>query len=78
MPKLEKRACAIRKKGWAICGSDRQDGGEADASAVVDGDVPVFVACSSRFSCGDAVAGLNDPRQTLDVEVVRPPAYLRS
>src|SRR5580704_5256857 len=49
-----------------------QDGGEADPAVVVDGDVQVLVACASglaRSVSVDAVAGLDDARQPLDIEV---------
>src|SRR5580700_3600542 len=47
-----------------------QDGGEADPAVVVD--VQVLVACASglaRSVSVDAVAGLDDARQPLDIEV---------
>ena len=50
----------------------RQDGGEADAAVVVDGDVHVLVACAGNVVAGiagDAMAGTHDTRQSLDVEV---------
>src|SRR5260370_32441411 len=49
-----------------------QDGGEADAAVVVDGDVQILVSCATRLPsavAGDAVAWLDDASQTLDIEV---------
>lgn len=49
-----------------------QDGGEADARVVVDGDVQVLPAHAARLLVaisGDTMTGLADARQPLDVEV---------
>src|ERR1035437_5891303 len=49
-----------------------QDGREADARVVVDGDVQILVADAARLlaeNAGDAMPGLVEPRQALDVEV---------
>lgn len=49
-----------------------QDGSVCDARVIVDGDVQVLVACAARLACAvvvDAVSGLDDARQALDVEV---------
>ena len=49
-----------------------QDGGEADAAVVVDGDVEILVAGAGGFArvvAVNAVAGLDDPGQALDIEV---------
>jgi hypothetical protein len=49
-----------------------QDGREADARVVVDGDVQILIAnATGLFAAisGDAVAGLADTGQALDVEV---------
>ncbi len=49
-----------------------QDGGEADAGVVVDGDVKVFItgtACLAGAVSVDAMARFDDAGQTLDIEV---------
>jgi len=49
-----------------------QDGGEADAAVIVDGDVQILVSCATRLPSAvamDAVAWLDDASQTLDIEV---------
>src|SRR5258708_14161688 len=49
-----------------------QDGGEADAAVIVDGDVQILVSCATRLPSAvavDAVAWLYDASQTLDIEV---------
>jgi hypothetical protein len=50
----------------------RQDGSKADAAVIVDGDVEVFIACTSGLSRAvavDAVPRLDDAGQTFDIEV---------
>ena len=49
-----------------------QDGGEADAAVIVDGDVQIFVAGASSLAsviAMDAMARLYDPGQPFDIEV---------
>src|SRR5260370_7809464 len=59
------------KKGRLV-GLVGQDGGEADAAVIVDGDVQILVSCATRLPSAvavDAVAWLDDASQTLDIEV---------
>ena len=50
----------------------RQNSGKADAAVIVDGDVQVLVTGAARFAGAvavDAMAGLDDTGQALDIEV---------
>ncbi len=49
-----------------------QDGGEADAAVIVDGDVQIFVSRAARLLRSiamDAMAWLDDPGELFDIEV---------
>src|ERR1017187_10129412 len=57
------------RRSMALIG---QDGREADARVVVDGDVQILIASAAHVVAGiagDAVAGADDTGQALDVEV---------
>jgi hypothetical protein len=73
MPKREKWARAMWEeedgRGVVLVG---QDGGEADAGEVVDHDVEILITGLVRLPgpvAVDAVAGLHDTGQALDIEV---------
>jgi hypothetical protein len=57
------------RRGASLVG---QDGGEADAAVIVDGDVKILVTCAVCLPGAIAVAamsGLGEARQALDIEV---------
>jgi len=68
----EVSACSVEEELCRGAGLVGQDGGEANAAVVVDGDMQVLIADATSLPSAVAVntmAGFDDPRQTLDVKV---------